>query len=185
MCYQLHQLPNLENVTSRKEKVPPVPKFLSIPTPLSDLENTVIWYSLQAIHFGLIFCFLESCLSYLVVRWHQINLDLIETKCQWLFWFRFKQPFAKSTARNVNHTNWKFWVGRKCKYTKKTKNQYGQCKKVQQMQPMWLYIFSHKPFEATFKNTHEEKSNKCNQCGYAFSQEGSLRRHMKTHSGKS
>ena len=29
------------------------------------------------------------------------------------------------------------------------------------------------------------KSNKCNQCGYASSQAGTLRRHLKTHNGKS
>ena len=28
------------------------------------------------------------------------------------------------------------------------------------------------------------KSNKCNQCGYASSQTGDLRKHLKTHSGK-
>ena len=153
-------------------------------------SNTIIWFGEYSY---LIFTPSHSFWTYLlfswklplvfnsVVRWHQINLDLIETKCQWLFWFRLKQPFAKSTARNVNHTNWKYWVSRKCKYTKKIKDQYGQWKKVKQMQPMWLCIFLYKPFEATLKNTHEEKSNKC---GYAFSQEGSLRRHMKTHSGK-
>ena len=32
--------------------------------------------------------------------------------------------------------------------------------------------------------THSgEKSNKCNQCDYAFSQAGHLRRHLKTHCG--
>ena len=29
---------------------------------------------------------------------------------------------------------------------------------------------------------NEEKSNKCNQCDYASSQAGTLRRHLKTHS---
>jgi uncharacterized Zn-finger protein len=33
--------------------------------------------------------------------------------------------------------------------------------------------------------THSgEKSNKCNQCDYASSQAGVLRRHLKTHSGE-
>ena len=33
--------------------------------------------------------------------------------------------------------------------------------------------------------THSgEKSNKCNQCDYASSQAGNLRRHLKTHSGE-
>ena len=30
-----------------------------------------------------------------------------------------------------------------------------------------------------------EKSNKCNKCNYASSQAGNLKRHLKTHSGKS
>ena len=30
----------------------------------------------------------------------------------------------------------------------------------------------------------EEKSNKCDQCDYAFSHTGDLRRHLKTHSGE-
>ena len=29
-----------------------------------------------------------------------------------------------------------------------------------------------------------EKSNKCNQCDYAFSRAGNLRQHLKTHSGE-
>ena len=34
-------------------------------------------------------------------------------------------------------------------------------------------------------NTHDgEKSNKCNQCGFASSQAGNLMKHLKTHSGE-
>ena len=147
MCYQLHQLANLENITSKKGKMPPVPKFLSIPTPLSDLENTVIWYSLH-----LLFSLKLPLIFNSVVPWHQINLNLIETKCQWLFWFRLKQPFAKSTAHNVNHTNWKFWVSRKCKYNRKIKDERGLWKKVKQMQPITLVKRESQYFPVTRRN---------------------------------
>ena len=33
-------------------------------------------------------------------------------------------------------------------------------------------------------NNEEVKSNKCNQCNYASSHTGHLRRHLKTHSGE-
>ena len=36
----------------------------------------------------------------------------------------------------------------------------------------------------TKTNDNIIKANKCNQCGFAFSQPGDLRRHMKTHSGE-
>ena len=80
------------------------------------------------------------------------------------------------------------------------------------MQPVWLWLFSYEPFEDTFENTwwrkakqmqpmrlwssnegalrthlkmHSgEKSNKCNQCGYASSHMSHLRTHLKTHSGE-
>ena len=62
-----------------------------------------------------------------------------------------------------------------------------QWRKVKQMQPMQLCTFSWRPFKGTFKNLkmHSgEKSNKCNQCDYASSQERNLRTHLKTHSGE-
>ena len=34
------------------------------------------------------------------------------------------------------------------------------------------------------KTNSGEKSNKCNQCDYASSETGDLRRHLKTHSGE-
>ena len=37
--------------------------------------------------------------------------------------------------------------------------------------------------DATVDHT-DEKSNKCNQCDYATSRAGDLRRHLKTHSGE-
>ena len=61
-----------------------------------------------------------------------------------------------------------------------------QWRKVQQMQPMQLFILSSKRFEGTLENTHSgEKSNKCNQCDFACSQAGTLKRHLKMHSEKS
>ena len=33
-------------------------------------------------------------------------------------------------------------------------------------------------------NNERDKSNKCNQCDYASSSPGNLRRHLKTHSGE-
>ena len=75
----------------------------------------------------------------------------------WLLQTSLKQPFAKSTAHNVNHTNWKFWISRKGKYTKKIKDQHGQWK----------------------------KSSKCNQCDYVSSRTSHLRQHLKIHTRKS
>ena len=39
-------------------------------------------------------------------------------------------------------------------------------------------------FEDSSENTQWKKSNKCNQCDYAFFQAGHLREHLKMHSGK-
>ena len=52
------------------------------------------------------------------------------------------------------------------------------------MQPMWLCIFSGRPFEDTFENSQRKKSNKCNQCDFASFLTGNLRTHLKTHSGE-
>ena len=52
------------------------------------------------------------------------------------------------------------------------------------MQPLWLCLLWSKLFETTFENAHGEKSNKCNQCDYASSWAGHLRRHLKTHNGE-
>ena len=49
---------------------------------------------------------------------------------------------------------------------------------------MLLCIILCKHFEDTFENAQWGKSNKCNQCDYASSEQGDLRRHLKTHSGE-
>ena len=86
-----------------------------------------------------------------------------------------------------------------------------QWRKVKQMQPMWLCIFSRRPFEEkveverefedAFKKTqwiqlksgiivkrlaiYAELFNKCIQCDYASSQACDLRTHLKTHNSDS
>ena len=73
-------------------------------------------------------------------------------------------------------------------------------RKAKQMQPMWICIFSGRPFKDTLKNatnvtTREaiwghmkihsrEKLNKCNQCDFASSRAGDLGRHLETHRGE-
>ena len=52
------------------------------------------------------------------------------------------------------------------------------------MQPMWLCNILCRRFENTFENAQWEKSNKCNQCDYAYSRAGNLRTHLKTHRGE-
>ena len=56
-----------------------------------------------------------------------------------------------------------------------------QWRNVNQMQPVWICIFSFRQFEATFENT---RWRKVNQCDYASSKTSHLRKHLKTHSGE-
>ena len=55
-----------------------------------------------------------------------------------------------------------------------------QRRKVEQMQWVWLCIFSGRPFEDTLKTHSGKKPNKCNQCDYACSDPSALRSHSKT-----
>ena len=65
-----------------------------------------------------------------------------------------------------------------------------QWRKIKQMQPMRLCLFSGRQFEDTFENAQNPKktidnvikSIKCNQCVFASSQVGDLRRYLMTHS---
>ena len=57
-----------------------------------------------------------------------------------------------------------------------------QWEKAKLMQPMRLYVFSDPSTLRTYlKRYSGEKSNKCNQCDFASSRAGDLRRHLKTH----
>ena len=57
-------------------------------------------------------------------------------------------------------------------------------RKIIQMQPMQLRICSGRHFEETFGTHRGEKPYKCNQCVYASARAGSLKTHLKTHSGE-
>ena len=49
---------------------------------------------------------------------------------------------------------------------------------------MQLCMFSSEHFEETLNNAQWRKVKKCNQCDFASSQAGDLRKHFKTHSGE-
>ena len=54
-----------------------------------------------------------------------------------------------------------------------------------QMQPVQVHIFFCSSFEGSYMRGHSgEKSYKCNQCEFASAWTGSLRKHLKTHSGE-
>ena len=53
---------------------------------------------------------------------------------------------------------------------------------MKQVHPVWLCLLWSKWFEGTFVNAQWRKVKKCNQCDYASSHAGTLRRHFKTHS---
>ena len=52
------------------------------------------------------------------------------------------------------------------------------------MQPMWLCILSSSWFEDAFENTQRRKAIQMQTCEYAFSQSGTLNRHMKINGGE-
>ena len=52
------------------------------------------------------------------------------------------------------------------------------------MQPMQICLFSGRKFEDTFENAPWGKVKKCNQCDFASSHAGDLRRHLTKHSGE-
>ena len=56
-----------------------------------------------------------------------------------------------------------------------------QWRKVKQMQPMRLCLFTGRRFVAHLKSHSGEKSNECNQCNFASSYANALRDHLKTH----
>ena len=52
------------------------------------------------------------------------------------------------------------------------------------MQLVLLCVYIHISFEDTFENSQWGMSGKCNPCNFASSQATHVRRHLKTHSGK-
>ena len=57
-----------------------------------------------------------------------------------------------------------------------------QWRKVKQMQPVWLYILSGRQFENTFENPWWRKDQ--HLCDFASYQKGDLKTHLKTHGGE-